>query len=662
VPTPTPTPAPLLLTVPHDFPLMAPPAGQPDEPLVGATALDLAPGFPADPAIVAGTTGSGVLISSTGGQSWSWGTSGLPLEGTVNALTFGPGEIAAIVDHSTAYRSRDGGATWGPMPGLESDVAQVAYSPAYAQDGVVFAVRGGALLRSSDRGSTWGTVLPANNCPINIALSPAYGTDHTALAPRCDQIVLSTDGGMSWQSVPREGPNLGVGDLSNLKTSPDYPSSGRLLAQGDIQGLPLLSRDGGHSWERAYDPQDAPFLLGNVGNAYFGPGTTFYATGRTSLYDSQVSIWLSPNEGTTWFAIGLVPGYEGPPLRLATDGALWAATTEGIFRYVGGSWHFVHPGGSRLQVIDLALQQGVALVNRPAGKYTTRVQIYEKPAAAWQLDFEETANMAPRRAFPAPDYPADRLLLVLAQDYGGQIWVVSLRPDAPEPFQVVDAIPPGPGDSLPHYQVTYADDYPESGRIELRHGYSGALYISTDRGFTWSRPDPAEPGACERNPVSGFGALWFGDAEVRNLLLCPLEDEQPFPGIVQPFEHGEMIRLESETSPPEITIYALLPDWETGPSWGTMPYYETDRPLPEPPGGFFPPDPLLKTAWLEGACCRPNTQPAQEALGWATTEATSTSFARQRFEGGTMIWRQDRDEILVLFSTPTEDRYQVFPD
>jgi hypothetical protein len=641
---------------------MAPPAGRPDEPLVGVTALDLAPGFPADPAIVAGTKGSGVLVSSDGGQSWTWGTIGLPLDGTVSALTFGSGEIAAILDYSTAYHSRDGGATWEPVSGLESDVTQVVYSPAYAQDGIVFAVRAGALLRSADRGASWSSVLPPNNCPLNVALSPAFGTDHTALAPRCDQIARSTDGGMSWDSMPREGPDLGVGNLSNLKAGPEYPSTGRLLAQGDIQGLPLLSRDGGYTWERAYNPEDAPFLLGTVGDAYFGPGTTCYATGRTSLYDSQVSIWLSPDEGATWFPIGLVPGYEQPPLRLAADGALWAGTSEGIFSYVGGNWRFVHPGGSRLQVIDLALQQRVALVNRPAGKYTTRVQLYEKRAGAWEFTFQDTANMAPRRAFPAPNYPSERLILVLAQDYGGQIWVVTLRPDAPEPFQVADAIPPGPGDSLPEYEVTYAPDYAESGRIELRHGYSGALYISTDRGLTWSRPDPAEPGACARNPVSGFGALWFGNAEVRNVLLCPLEDEQPYTGIAQPFEHGEMIRLESETSPPEITIYALLPDWETGPSWGTMPYYETDRPLPEPPAGFFPPDPLLKTAWLEGACCRPNPQPAQESLGWATAQAAITTFARQRFEGGTMIWRQDRDEILVLVSSTTEDLYQVFPD
>jgi hypothetical protein len=641
---------------------MAPPAGQPDEPLVGVTALSLAPGFPADPAIVAGTRGSGVLLSSTGGRSWSWGTAGLPLDGTVSALTFGQGEIAAILDHSTAYRSRDGGATWQPIPGLENQVAQLAYSPAYAQDGIVFAVRGGALLRSADRGASWTSVLPPNNCPISVALSPAFDTDHVALAPRCDQIVLSTDGGVSWQPVPREGPDLGVGNLSNLKTASDYPSSGRLLAQGDVQGLPLLSRDGGHSWEQAYNPQDAPFLLGNVGNAYFGDGTALYATGRTSLYDSQVSIWLSPDEGTTWFAIGLVPGYEQPPLRLGADGTLWAGTTEGIFSYSSGNWRLVHPGGNRLQVIDLALQQGVALVNQPAGKYTTRVQIYEKPAGAWQLFFQEIADMAPRRAFPAPDYPTERLILVLAQDYGGQIWVVTLRPDAAEPFHVVDTIPPGPGDSVAQYQVTYAADYAESGRIEVRQGYSGALYISTDRGVTWSRPDPAEPGACERTPVSGFGALWFGNAEVRNLLLCPLEDEKPYTGIVQPFQHGEMIRLASQTLPAEITIYALLPDWETGPSWGTMPYYDTNRPLPEPPAGFFSPDPLFKTAWLEGACCRPNAQPAEEALGWATAEATSTSFARQRFEGGTMIWRQDRDEILVLVSTATEDTYQVFPD
>jgi hypothetical protein len=34
----------------------------------------------------------------------------------------------------------------------------------------------------------------------------------------------------------------------------------------------------------------------------------------------------------------------------------------------------------------------------------------------------------------------------------------------------------------------------------------------------------------------------------------------------------------------------------------------------------------------------------------------------QRFEGGTMIWRSDRDEILVLERTAAGDRYTVYPD
>jgi hypothetical protein len=53
---------------------------------------------------------------------------------------------------------------------------------------------------------------------------------------------------------------------------------------------------------------------------------------------------------------------------------------------------------------------------------------------------------------------------------------------------------------------------------------------------------------------------------------------------------------------------------------------------------------------------------AREALGWAVGEAKPVDIARQRFEGGMMIWRSDRDEIMVLSQSEEGFPFTVYPD
>jgi hypothetical protein len=162
--------------------------------------------------------------------------------------------------------------------------------------------------------------------------------------------------------------------------------------------------------------------------------------------------------------------------------------------------------------------------------------------------------------------------------------------------------------------------------------------------------------------VSGFGALWFANADVRNQLLCPLDDEQPYSGTVQPFERGELLLLDPIVPSTYRQIFALIPDWLGDPAWGTLPHYQSTPTLPSPPSGLLAPDPAFHTAWVEGYCCHPDALPAAEALGWATDAASSLDVALQHFEGGTMIWRGDRDEVLVLVQSAEGDSYTIWPD
>jgi photosystem II stability/assembly factor-like uncharacterized protein len=659
-PTAQPSPGPTTgstpnLALPLYTPLMSPPPGGPDIPLVGVTALAVHPDYPTSPHLAAGTHGNGVLISQNGGIDWHWRAAGLPPDATITYLAFAPGELVAVTDDGAAYRSRDSEEGWQPIAGLQSGVGQVVFSPSYEVDGTAFAIRNNALLRSADRGESWTMVLAASVCPLNVAFSPAFPADRTAFAPQCDHLVRSVDGGVSWVDVPLEGEGLGVGHLMNLQAVHN-----RLLAQGSTQGMPIYSTDGGRSWHRAYDPQGAPFLVGSLWDvAGLTPDGTTYAAGRSYMYDSETTIWRSDDGGRNWYPVARTSGVGR--LVASATGTVWLAAPEGIFFDGGGGWQLLHPGGSRPELVSMSIQ-GVALARRGVSKYTTQFRLFEQQDRQWRPVLEAVTNKAPRRAFPSPNYPDERSILILGQDYGGSIWVMALRPQSGEPVTEVNDIPAGPGSSIDQYSVAYADDYATSGRVELRHGYSGALYLSDDRGYSWTRPDPAQPGACERNPVSGFGALWFANDEVRNRLLCPLDDEQPYSGTVQPFERGELLLLNPIVPSTYRQIYALVPDWSGGPAWGTLPHYESAVTLPLPPSGLLAPDPVFHTAWVEGYCCRPEALPAAEALGWATSAASSLDVALQHFEGGTMIWRGDRDEILVLEQLAERDYYSTWPD
>ncbi len=666
-PTATPSPtsgppaAPTTLRLPLFTSLMAPPAGQPDIPLHGVTALAIHPDYPTVPYLAAGTNSNGVLVSWTGGQDWLWSSTGLPADTPVVSLTMGRGTtLVAIMEGGAVYRTSDGTA-WEPIPGLSAGVRQVTLSPNVHLDGVMFAVKGEALLRSADRGTSWTTVLPANGCPLNATLSPNFAADRTAFAPRCNRVVRSSDGGVTWADVPPEGTDLGLGNLANLQVAPDYPATDRLLAQGGLQGLPILSADGGRTWQRAYDPDQVPFALGSLWTARFAPTGVLYAAGKSYAYDWGASLWQSTDGGQNWY--GLARGTGWGDLSLAADGSVFYGTGDGIFVRRSAGWQLFHPGGNRPQLVDTAGPAGVAMARQGIDKYTSRLRLYEKRAGNWQPVFETNTNKYPVRAFAPPNYPAEGYLLVLGQDYGGLVYARRLEPAAAEPLTDIEDIPAGPGSSLDGYGVTFATDYPSSGRVDLRHGRSGALYISTDRGHNWTRPDPAEPGACERQPVSGFGALWFGNREVRNQLLCPLEDEQPYAGTAQPFERGELLRLDPIRTQYDTAVYGLVPGWQGGPHWNTLPHYEMSDTPPEPPAGLFPPAPTFFSAWQEGDCCAPDHQPMSDVLGWATAETSNLQIARQHFEGGVMVWRSDRDEILVLaYSNGWPFTYAVYAD
>jgi photosystem II stability/assembly factor-like uncharacterized protein len=220
--------------------------------------------------------------------------------------------------------SRDGGETWQlSSAGLAIDgipyryVEQVAVSPSFEQDGLLFAFAWGpwaaeaipaALFRSSDRGQTWSPVWqsPVGKDGVRwyatFALSPRFGADAIgqialfglnswSVSPHSTapcQVYGTADSGLSWALVPRENDrapgctNLQVfagGPTGRIWYTLRYPGDGRRQEA-------FRSIDDGKTWEFMIPPERI-FPGGGYWPYTITPGGAF-------MVGTSDGVWMLP--------------------------------------------------------------------------------------------------------------------------------------------------------------------------------------------------------------------------------------------------------------------------------------------------------------------------------------------------------------------------------
>ena len=124
----------------------------------------------------------------------------------------------------------------GMVGGLAYGVIDLAMSPAYREDGTLFAAEnrlwgvGGLLFKSTDRGASWRQVYASAGMG-QIVVSPDFSADHTAFTLAYNRVQRSTDGGETWAELPYWS---------------DYRHSARMLAISPNfrrRSLPLCRRE-----------------------------------------------------------------------------------------------------------------------------------------------------------------------------------------------------------------------------------------------------------------------------------------------------------------------------------------------------------------------------------------------------------------------------------
>ena len=402
--------------------------------------------------------GSAAYRSADGGASWGVSNAGLTAS-VVSDFAAAPSDpnVVYAATNLAVYRSFDGGSNWqrageANFATMPRSTRSVVVDPTNAA--VVYAgtSSGGGVYRSNDAGTTFavkgnGLVVPSVN---SLAVNPAAPA--TLFAGTVFGIYRTTDGGETWTEM-RGGIPSGVTPNVNEVVVVPSPSSPQpvVYAATNNRGV-LKSTDGGTNWAPA-----------NNGLTTFGTQPTT----RTLAFDPA-------NTSTLYAAVSSFPGGI---YKSVDAGANWTNSSAGLSATINGQTFT--PGVTAL-LVDPASPSTVYAATASAGVYKST-----DGGANWSPSNAGLPNRSVQALAVRPGSPNVILAGTLA---GGDGFVVKLNPAGSLPEYVrmlggsdnddARSVALGAGGSAYVVGTTSSTDFPLANAFQLSLGGSTDAHLS----------------------------------------------------------------------------------------------------------------------------------------------------------------------------------------
>ncbi len=432
-------------------------------------------------------------------------------------------------------RSTDGGLTWEVVPNFPNvKVNNLALSPDFSTDGILFASTDSGLYRSTDGGDTWTDLAPIMGTPtVAVALSPYFDLDQTILAISPDgNGYKSVDGGESWMLLAignDDGKQKGHPGHDHAPTMDDgayTPSAARrqqLLPEFNGPITPLLADlpSVNAAYEMGHGHSDSVQVLDVVprNTVAFSPN---YPVDQTIFVGLEgKGLFKSVSGGLTWTPIGAeMVGYDittlvVSPGYLVTQTIYASTYGAGIFTSNdgGATWSARNNAINDLNTISIVLSPSF-LLDRTVFVSTAAGELYKSTnrGVNWTLlpepnrELSEQTNVHNRRLAISPNFYQDQTLFLPTFEgmwksgTAGASWRYS--------------------EVLPTYLVRSLSISPNYGQDETVFAatYGGGMVRSQDRAQSWTPlttgmlngyPDPTAVSAdYANNPVVLVGTVW----------------------------------------------------------------------------------------------------------------------------------------------------------